>query len=634
MLLRSILITFVLCIALHSQQTYFQGKWKLTSQAIHHYGVQHQENFGIFNIKLPGKQLRIPDLLYHVHRNSSMLGIRVIPIKDHSVQEKISADGIVVPKYDTQNSDFRWGHGSQLVDDYYKQLMAVDDNAPIFAVAAYSCPSSQTSEYLTQNRITHLAAYIGKGRLRNAPVGYHNYSWQVTQYPAHLYSVSLKGVAQPLLNRNLQITLQLLNQTNYGPRFAEEYDYDWFATYNLKETLEFYRGWLDPSYVRRDVNQRLIDAGIDVDIDTPYQQLLLNESFLQTYCSEHVTIAMNCGVNIPQSEEGYAEIWGEEQGKKLFRRANELWEKIHGTPLPQQTQFRNPLWKRTMRSKRLIDHPLIEKPGEAMVWRPETSADLIADFIAQYAKFSETSLVYAASTLLKFAPEYQQRTGTTIDKYCEIAIQFIEKMAEEDFCLFVAKNNANLPVQQVIDAYFSQVLRGFEQALSDYPALVDKVKQMLRKVQTKALELMQKPTAHETFPVNHPILTKVLRKHIADKYKLTLEEIAWLQFCIAVHSKSIDQTSLMDLARNLPVKNSNIAVQVAKGEKYIQYYSSPSILHKITKGYHIDRLHPDIAIIPLATIFDYKEVTINNDYNPQTDNTTQWQTFIREFLRR
>ncbi|WP_372364590.1 hypothetical protein [Candidatus Uabimicrobium sp. HlEnr_7] len=637
---RNTAIFIILVASIHSQ-TYFQGQWKLSPRAIQQYGFSDEQNFATFTVQLPQKQVNIPDLLYNVHRDPKILGVRAIPIKDHLASAEITSSGIVIPSYDNSNSSFRWGRGSQLIDSHYNKIMFADENTekPIFAIAGYCYPNSKNNEYLTQNRVTHLAAYIGNGRLRNAPVGYHNYGWKVKRYPAHLYSISLKGVGQSVLNTNMKITLQLLNQTNYGPRFAEEYDYDWFTAHNLHETLAFYRGWIDPSYVRTAINKKLIAAGVDIDIKTPYQELLLNEEFLQTYCSEHLTIAINCGLNIPQSEAGYIEIWGKEQGKKLFHRANELWQKITGDDIKQQISFTNPLWKRTIRTQKLIEHPDIHKTGVAMAWKPETSGDLIADFIAHYAKFTETSFSYAATAILKLAIDYEQRTGGEVDKYFTVAVMFIEKMLEQDFRLFITErkiSELSLEQQQIAtEKYFQKHYDNFAEQLSSYPNLIRVVQVPIKKIHTQKMQWIEKPITHNSFDENNKILVEVLKKKITDKYKLTLDEIAWLQFCISVHTANTEysQKSLMDLARNLPIKMPNIIEQIAKGEKYIQHYSSPAIFHKIVKGLHLDLQHNDILILPLGTVFDYSEVVLNNEYDPSTDNVLLQQQIIKEWQK-
>ena len=82
--------------------------------------------------------------------------------------------------------------------------------------------------------------YVGKGKTRNSPENYHDYGWDVKghrrPYPATVQLLSLEGVPQEKLNRNLMITTALLNK---GVKFPGDYKNDIFRTIDLATTLKF-----------------------------------------------------------------------------------------------------------------------------------------------------------------------------------------------------------------------------------------------------------------------------------------------------------------------------------------------------------------------------------------------------------
>ncbi|BBM84520.1 hypothetical protein [Candidatus Uabimicrobium amorphum] len=636
------------------EQTYFQGKWKPSNEAIKNtYALDEIGDFGTFVIDEEGKKIRIPDLLYSVKlgKGSSNLGIRAIPVKDHEHDFEIVVDeeGFVRFDYNKQYSDFKWGNGSQLIDEHLQSIMFDGQkNEELFALIGYTHPESQDNEYLTEGRISHMGVYIGDGETRHSPYDYDP-TWGAIEYPVNVYTVSLRGVSQRALNANFRITTRLLNETNEGPRFPEDYTFDWFRTHNLEELLAFYRGWIDPTYVRRDLNERLMRAGVaGVDLDTPYQHIISTEQFLQTYCSEHMTIIVNIAINLPQTKKGYQEIWGEEEGARLFTLANELWVKMTGENIPQEivSSFDNPLWKRRLGFSNdiLINNPKIRETAFAFAWKPQTTADLLGDFVGQYASFDKVSVVRSVMSILSFAPEIQKRTGVSAEKYMELSLLFIDKMFKHHFRLFSAqqdlRSKSKEAQQAVSQQYFAQLKGIFANMLQEQPEVLFLINQKLDETQQSAFSLIENQVSYESFNENSKTITEILRLKIEDKYALSLGKIAWIQFLVDSHKKNIvvikpdgskSLESLMNIARNAEVKLEKVVDQAAAGSKFVKFYSPPAIAHRIVNNLHLDLTDPDILIQAVATVFDHSEVEINEEYDVTTDNTFEMARKMREF---
>src|SRR5690606_31086555 len=102
----------------------------------------------------------------------------------------------------------------------------------------------------SENGQTHMGAYIGLGRTRNAPFDYHGRVWYNQGYPVIVSEVSLEGVSQSAFNHNAYVVERLLNEGNDRVIFPNDYKQDWYRTHTLKSTLDFYRGWIDRTWKR------------------------------------------------------------------------------------------------------------------------------------------------------------------------------------------------------------------------------------------------------------------------------------------------------------------------------------------------------------------------------------------------
>ncbi len=446
-----------------------EGPWSFEPDAVKsHYNVP-VGRFGTFQILMPdGKSAMDPDekqesilreLHYRICSNDAILdpltsvsgvhnqvprcteengralgwGVRPIPIVDRG-------DEPVTMKSPDGKSE-KTIVGSEVLDQflresfYAKSKTKVESlkNGPIFAIIAYHHPENPVANFLslgdpqflkTENSITHLGAYIGDGQTRNSPVFYHDFKWSVRGYPSLAYTVQYKGSAtQEIFNENAKIALQLLNELNEGPNFPGDYKFDHFRSVNLKETLAFYRAWIDPTWIRK-----------EVDETKPFLQVLKENDLFATYCAEHITIALNVALNVPQNQKGYEEIWGTD-GIQLWSLAQKRWateraldgQAIEAAPLagiPEGDHFFKPLWK-VEGIKNPTEAIAI---GKSLAWEPESTAHILRDFLTQYANWTIVNPVLTTAIITGFAPNVKERTGTDESRVLALAEPVLERM--------------------------------------------------------------------------------------------------------------------------------------------------------------------------------------------------------------
>lgn len=462
-------------------ENFFQGKYKLNDDALHMYiGSTDSKKFGTFTIDLgDGGEVVVPDLLYPVGK--TILGTRVLPVADETADGSIEVDKIL------------------------NEVMYGDAEAKkeIFSVILYHHPEMHVATFdklndalRTEMGITHAGAYIGDGKTRNAPVDYNDRMWDVAGYPAHIYAISLKGENQEVINNNILVSLRILNGHNGGPVFPKDYKFDYFRTFNLKEVLDFYRAWIDPEFVRTDINQAL-----GFPLNYPYIKLLKEHPGFKTYCNEHITIAINLGLNLVHTRQGYIDIWGQKLGTDLFNKAQIIFRdvtkkeaeedaktlnlmsadeisQITGKEIPEELleKFKRPLWKRRIGSNilPLYYNPKIKKFALALAWKPETTADIMAHFIRLYANFTRVTVVRSSFAILSFAKEIYKRLGIFPDEFNQLAMKFIEKMIKQDIRLHssrplpelngfsVGRLKAGHPQKKIFEnKYFAALKKGF-----------------------------------------------------------------------------------------------------------------------------------------------------------------------------
>lgn len=371
------------------------------------------KKFGMTEVKLPQpdgstKTVTVRDMHYDL--GNGKVGMNLIPVKDNDPA------------------------GNKQMDDFLRKKMDLKPGEPIYTLISYIHPEEHSGDLKqlgtemvkTEMGTTHLGAYLGAGRTTNSPENYHQSTWAVKGYPANVQMVSLQGVPQGELNKNLLAADTVLNK---GVKFPPDYKNDVFKTTDLNTTLQFYRDWIK---------------------DEPY---LKTDPQWATYCAEHKTIATNIGLNVPHNEESFKEIFGAE-GPELFQKFKTKFEEANRRPFTaaDETHF-EPLWKKeglTAKQIKPMTHaehdaytaarfngsvangtytgPVPLPPGKGMAWRPEATSDLVKNFMETYASFKDVGGYASAATILGFKDVIGPRMGIDDKTYIGTAMPILNKI--------------------------------------------------------------------------------------------------------------------------------------------------------------------------------------------------------------
>lgn len=378
------------------------------------YGGVKPEKFGTTDVQLQQadgsvKTNNVRDMHYDL--GDGKVGMRLIPVKDNDAA------------------------GSQQMDDHLRKEMGLGPNDAIFSLIAYIKPKEHTGDLkaLATTMVkpemgnTHLGAYIGGSKTVNSPEEYHQRTWGVKGYPANVQIISMNGVDQGTLNRNLLGAMSVLNK---GVKFPSDYKNDVFKTADLNTTLQFYRDWIKgESYLKDDPKW-------------------------QTYCAEHKTIVLNVGLNVPHNPESFSEIFGAAEGPQLWDQFKTRFKEANGrefTPA-DETRF-EPLWKKEGLTAAQIapmsksEHDAFTAarfdgsiangtftgkqplpPGRGLAWKPETTADLLNDFVETYSAFKDVGGYAASATVLGFGQTVQERMGVDQQTFLKEALPVVNKL--------------------------------------------------------------------------------------------------------------------------------------------------------------------------------------------------------------
>ncbi len=166
----------------------------------------------------------------------------------------------------------------------------------------------------------------------------------------NLYAISVKGTSQEAVNLNLALWSKLYYDNADGYQFSDDYHFDLVTNVNLKEVLAFARGWLDRSWVRADLNNKIALKLQDPETaerfravlenrgeekpqafnprTTTFYHLLKTNPSLALYCYEGVATTSFLGLNVPLTLKYLQRIYGAEAGQKMFDFADESWKDI------------------------------------------------------------------------------------------------------------------------------------------------------------------------------------------------------------------------------------------------------------------------------------------------------------------
>ncbi len=361
--------------------TTIAGKWRMKPEALQqkYHGVS-PENFLATTVKIPildenGQPTGVKEILrrdnqYFVDDAKTKVGYRLVPVSDQPM---------VV-------------NGQQVSGSYYLDKM-LDDNDVDYAFMMYTHPeihqgdikSLATQTVKPENGITHLAGYIGDGETVNSPRDYHNHRFEVKGYPATVVTISN---GEKYLGKNIASIARLLNPT---VNFPGDYKNDKLMAFNLKNTFKFFKATLE--------------GDTSITEDPKWAQ----------YCAEHQLMIASIGLNLPQNLKGYQEVYGEEDGARLWELAKA--KGVQEAPADFEPHYKK-LGLEPPRGN--FDGPFSES-GKAMAWVPETTSDLVEDFISTYAPFKKVGGRMAAGVLEGFKETVLDRMGISEEKFDEIA---------------------------------------------------------------------------------------------------------------------------------------------------------------------------------------------------------------------
>jgi hypothetical protein len=470
------------------------------------YGNIKAEDFGATRVLLPGmggpnRAFTVRDLQYDL--GGGKVGMRFVPVSDSDPAS------------------------NKAMDDIVRKESKLGPDEPIFALIAYIHPENHTGSIKelgdtmlkTEMGNTHLGAYVGGGRTTNSPESYHNKQWNVKGYPANVQTVSMAGVPQGVLNKNLLAADSVLNQ---GVKFPSDYKDDPFKTVDLNTTLMFYRDWIKG------------------------EAYLKTDPAWATYCAEHKTIVTNVGLNVPHNENSFKEIFGAAEGSALWGDFKKKFKEANGREFTaaDETNF-EPLWKKEGLKPEQIHVPTKAEydahqaarfdgtlksgayqgyeplpVGKAMAWKPESTADLIKNFMETYAPFKEVGGVFSSAAILSFKEVAKARMGISDADYMKLAKPLLQEMMAAEALARAPIDAAKQPewLQQTTGALYVGLggnQADFAPGATLNPALMGLAKELMGKVPAALKQLPKVAQFNAEKRNNHA--NAWMRKNIQDE---------------------------------------------------------------------------------------------------------------------
>ncbi len=372
-------------------ETTIAGEWRMKPDTLANtYKGVSPENFLSTNVEVPVldadgnptgmKTINRRDNQYFLNDEKTEVGYRLIPVSDEPIT---LPNGEVVP-------------GSYHLDKM------IEGNDYVFMM--YTHPEEHRGglqdlakeSVKPENGITHLAGYQGEGKTVNSPRNYHNYKFKVKGYPATIVTIDN---GEEYLGKSMKSAAKVLNPT---VKFPSDYKNDKLMAFNLENTFKFYKATLEG------------DTSIT---DAPEWN---------QYCAEHQLMLSSIGLNLPQNLQGYQEIYGDVDGAKL-------WELAKAKGVEEAPADFEPHYKKMgMEPPRGDFSGAFQESGKAMAWVPETTADLVQDFVTTYAPFDEVGGRVAAGVVEGFKDTVMDRMGLTEDQVNSIAMPVQGLLIEAD----------------------------------------------------------------------------------------------------------------------------------------------------------------------------------------------------------
>ena len=571
-------------------QSSFPSPYELTDLALKNFDVS-RENFGSTEILLPsGQHYIVKDYVYPLPDGT--IGMHFIPVNDYG--------SVLTPENEQVN-------GNSIIDKFLRDKMKLKDDEPIYALLNYFHPEQNKGsiEFLTTKSdkiemgFTHLGAYHGLGYTTNSPFLYHANRFCVDGstdntifgYPANVQIISMTGVPQSTLNKNLQYADTILN---FGIMFPKNYKESKFRASNLNISLMFYRDWIK------------------------YEGYLRNDDTWFTYCAAHKTLVANIALNLPHNLQSFQEVYGQEEGSDLFQRFVKLYSNIIG-PDPgfvsvNETDF-VPLWKQQGFTVEQISPFTLDefndyqsarhenrlgtftgkkplKPNQGTVWTAQTSADVIYNFIRQYVEILDASSVGSSAVILAFMPIIDERMGISQLEYLVHAMPMIEKLMVADASIFAAKDQNNY-----LQTVFTELIIAFGGKSDNTFVLKDEIKKI------KILKLTEAG-------VNDFIKNNYVPEALA----------AWALISVVEKWDEIIKAGTVPPmeAYNVMMENIQSEIDIAKeilvtNPAKIEYNAPPAIIHGICNG--IYKSNEFVTVEEVCTVIDYSQLQLKNKFN-------------------
>lgn len=565
----------------------YPGPYELTDIALKKYNIE-REKFGSTEILLPnGNHYTVKDYQYELPDGS--IGMHFIPISD---------TGSVL------NSKKEYVPGASLIDEFLREKMQLAKNDPIYAFINYFHPEQNKGDikYLASKDkvemgFTHLGGYYGQGYTTNAPMLYHSHRFGVDGsvdntnygYPANVQIISLQNVSQATLNKNFRYVDTCLNSGVMFPNKSPlGYMDSIFRVVDINTALMFYRDWIRfEGYLRTD--------------DTWY-----------TYCAAHKTVVTTVALNLPHNLKSFQEVYGNDEGKKLFEQFKLFYNNIIGPDpgfLPADETDFEPLWKKEgftpvqinpftkdeyfaydkARRDRSLTHftgkkPL--KPDQATGWAPQSSAEVIFVFMQVYADMLDAGSIIASASILAFMDQIDQRMGISKAQYLLHAMPIINHLMIADASVNAAKDP---------DHYLQNAFTGLCLAFGGQPTDADGFQVEIKKVEAaKGIQDFEKLIESDPIPkvlAAWALLGVITEWNSIVKAGSISPTDAYIQMMESIQGYLEDARDML----------------VTQPDK-IEFNTPPTTTHLLSNGMH--KTNPFVTVKEVCTVVDFSEVQL------------------------
>ncbi|MCM2349691.1 MAG: hypothetical protein NDI69_06700 [Bacteriovoracaceae bacterium] len=521
------------------------------------------DKFGTFHLNLPdGKFYPVEELHYEIENGKR--GFKIIPVVDRE-------SDFGSPGYENDPKTHTIGlstivKGCETLDEEIRKAYGIQEGAEFVAVMSYQHHENDTGSLQEladhnflklENSQTHSALYIGNGRTRNSPYNYHGKRLQVSGYPANIYVIKPDGIPTEVFLLNWFVASKLINEAGGHVKFPQDYKLDNYHLISMKEVMNHFRGWMDPNWV----NPEYPGAS--------FHELLTAQNVFALYCCEFTTFTLNLALNLPFNLKGFQSVFGQAEGRELWKITERTWKELTGENIPVVSDF-TPLWKQQSLPANT------NETGKGLAFKPQNTADIISCFMRMYCPWYALGVGLSSTILLSFIPEVMKRTGLE-DK--DLLPLFIEAVNEMAFHASLVDGFTVEAIQKEIETHVSATL----------PQIASLV------------------TSSVKSQMNRPDTVK--RRRMLTENGLPSQERAFIMY-----SESVQL--ILNQADNIEPKQSihdqlENDLEGRSFETNAKFYSPPAIYHRIATGiYPANSL---IKVKAVGTVMDVRDVEVHGE---------------------